>query len=341
MVAGRGHPTRHTCAVPPELSSALHEKVPYPSMSKNLSPAAALAARRQALRLTMADVAMQAGVSRPTVAALESGRGQRASLDAVTRALGLRLVGADGLSAARDRRGWSVPVAAARARLSAPTVRLIEGGGGRVESLIALAATVGVNLRMVEGAAAFYDADGAGLTSARTGTGRDEWYTPINLLEAVQQVLGIEQWSMDPCSPGAGVSPVRAWRHVTAEEDSLSLPAWGGSGDTAYVNPPFSRLAPFAARCMAEAARGLRIVLLVPARPGTAWWRASVGGDGVADVVFLGRRLSFSGPDGPRGPAPFDVALVLRGWPAGAADQLAKVLPGAWSMPARRVALAA
>ncbi|KAA0682214.1 DNA N-6-adenine-methyltransferase [Roseomonas genomospecies 6] len=313
-------------------------------MSKNLSLGAALRARRQALGLTLAAVGARAGVSRPTVAGLERDQGQRRSLDAVAAALGLRLVvGSGGLATVRQRRGWSVPTVATRTGLSAPTVRLIEaGGGGRVESLLALAAAVGARLRLVEAEAAFYAPGGAGVSSARDGTGKDEWWTPPDLLTTIQAALGVgERWDLDPCSPGAAVSHVPAVRHVMAAEDSLSLPMWGTAGDTAFVNPPFSAVGAFAARCADEAGRGLRLVLLVPARPGARWWRECVVGDGATDVVFLGRRLAFGGPSGPRGPAPFDVALVCWGWSEGAADRLAAALPGAWAMPARRVALAA
>ncbi|MDQ2106484.1 DNA N-6-adenine-methyltransferase, partial [Azospirillum isscasi] len=252
------------------------------------------------------------------------------------------LVGADRLAAARARRGWSVPEAAGQAGLTAPTVRLLESGGGRLESLIGLAGAVGVTLRLVEAGAAYLAPGGAGLSSARDGTGRDEWWTPPDLLATIQAALGVvERWDLDPCSPGADVSHVQAARHVTVAEDSLSLPTWGKAGNTAFVNPPFSRVAEFAERCVVEAGRGLRLVLLAPARPGSRWWRENVVSNGVADVAFLGRRLAFGGPSGPRGPAPFDVALVCWGWSEGAADRLAAALPGAWAMPARRVPLAA
>ncbi len=289
-------------------------------MSKNLSLGASLLARRRALGLTQCEAAGLAGVSRPTVAGLERDQGQRRSLNAVAGALGLRLVGADRLTEARERRGWSIPVAAARAGLTAPTVRLLEAGGGRVESLLVLAHAVGAKLR---------------LEAAGRNGGQDEWYTPSDLLTVIMSALGVTEWTMDPCSPGLGVSPVRAARHVTAAQDSLSLLSWGAPDDALFVNPPFSRLPAFAGRCAAEAARCLRIVLLVPAsRPGARWWRDHVAGGG-GDVIYLGRRLRFTSPNGEGDAvAPFDTALVCWGWPGGAVERLAAALPDSLLVPA-------
>lgn len=293
-------------------------------LSKNLSLGATLLARRRALRLPLDEVAERGKVSRPTVAALEGGRGQRTSLDAVAQALGLRLVGADRLAAARERRGWSVSTAAERAGLTAPTVRLLETGGGRMESLIALAAAVGVNLRLADMKASFHSPEGAGFSSASV-----EWYTPAPVIGGILTATGLTQFDLDPASPGAGLTHVPASRYLTVADDGLSV-GWGGVGTTVFVNPPYRPgVTPaWAAKCASEAAQGARIVAVLPASVDTGWWHDSVVASG-ADIVFVRGRIRFEGPSGGRGgSAPNGSAIVLWGFPPEVARRLAALPPG-------------
>lgn len=59
----------------------------------------------------------------------------------------------------------------------------------------------------------------------------DEWYTPPWMFEA----LGVE-FDLDPCSPGAPPSFVRAKRHLTKADNGLAA-EWSGR---VWLNPPFS-----------------------------------------------------------------------------------------------------
>ena len=283
-------------------------------------------------------------MSRPTVAGLEAGIGRWASLSAVLAALGLRL-GASGLpqrgaalgerlAAARRRRGWSVAQAAERAGLSSPTVRSIERAGrGRLETLSTLTEAVGGTLRATSATAAgtaFVSPGGAAFTS-----GRDEHWTPPAVIDGILWAMGGERFTLDPCSPGADLAPtqvVPADRYLTKDDDGLAF-SWGGAGAVVYVNPPYSRIAAWVAKCRAEAAAGTQVVALVPARTETRWWRDHVAG--VANVVFMPGRLRFGGPAGAAASgAPFPSALLAWRWPPEAVGRLLEAFPGAWLAPA-------
>lgn len=78
-----------------------------------------------------------------------------------------------------------------------------------------------------------------------------------------------------------------------------------------WLNPPFARIAPWAAKCAASIQRkpggftGRGIAFLVPASVGSNWWASSV--DRKADVIFTRPRQSFNGI----GPFPKDLSLCL------------------------------
>ena len=58
-----------------------------------------------------------------------------------------------------------------------------------------------------------------------------------------------------------------------------------------------------------EAAAGVKVIALVPARTGTNWWHRAIAGGGKPE--FLRGRLRFIGKDGtPGAAAPFDSALI-------------------------------
>ena len=82
---------------------------------------------------------------------------------------------------------------------------------------------------------------------------------------------------------------------------------WHAIGGLLWLNPPFGKITPWAAKCHAEAAKGARIALLVPASIGSNWYR-----DNIHDrhrVLFLNGRIVFDGKNG----FPKDCMLVIFG----------------------------
>jgi len=145
------------------------------------------------------------------------------------------------------------------------------------------------------------------MSSARTGTGRDDWQTPPAVLELVRQVAPI---ALDPCSaPG---NPVGAERWCCPPGDGLSI-SWGVDSGLVYVNPPYSQCRAWLAKCDSEATAGVEIVALVPARTDTRAWHESIW-PAASAVCFWRGRLRFVGATAS---APFPSAIVYYGSRAG------------------------
>lgn len=87
--------------------------------------------------------------------------------------------------------------------------------------------------------------------------------TPPYILEPIREALGgIE---LDPCTEPD--NPTGADRLYTAEDDGLGKP-W--DAETIYCNPPYGKARePWTRRCIAAAAAGARVVLLIPSHTDT------------------------------------------------------------------------
>lgn len=112
------------------------------------------------------------------------------------------------------------------------------------------------------------------------GSGRDEWYTPPRIFEA----MGV-RFDLDVCSPGAEVVPwIPAARHLTIEDDGLRS-KWQGF---VWMNPPYGDAAATWAEKFAHHKNG---VALTFSRTDTAWFQKCVL---KADaLLFLAGRLRF------------------------------------------------
>lgn len=155
--------------------------------------------------------------------------------------------------------------------------------------------------------------DRAAATRPLCSSDSDEWFTPPVVLELVARIGAI---GLDPC--GSERSPVRARVRWTIADDGLSRP-WETSepSEIVYVNPPYSEIDAWTDYAIAqhEANRRRPIVLLVPARPDTAWWARL---ETAASVCYWRGRLRFvTSPDGERltrgTSAPFPSALCYLG----------------------------
>lgn len=143
-------------------------------------------------------------------------------------------------------------------------------------------------------------------SSARTGTGRDDWETPPEILDLVR---GVSPVALDPCAARKQDTPScvaldrggleASWASCVGDRDGL-----------VYVNPPYSQLRQWLMKCADEshAESTLEIVALIPARTDTRAWHGSVS---TADAVCFWRgRITFVGA---QHPAPFPSALIYWG----------------------------
>ena len=124
----------------------------------------------------------------------------------------------------------------------------------------------------------------------------DEWLTPPEIVAALHKLGPVV---LDPCSHPRSV--VGAELTIDAAEglDGLAFP-WEVEG-LIYVNPPYSNLGDWLAKCAEESSReGVEIVALVPPRTDTAAFQACVFGVASA-ICFPKGRISFlSGASGER-----------------------------------------
>jgi phage N-6-adenine-methyltransferase len=132
----------------------------------------------------------------------------------------------------------------------------------------------------------------------------DEWSSPRELVEPLNDAVG--GFDLDPCS-GAERSPFAAETYTEAD-DGLSQP-WRG---TVWVNPPYSEMADWTAKAVAEAERDAvdAIYYLCKGDSSTDWWHDALGAASV--VAVIDHRLSFG--DGGNS-APFASHIFVFGTP--------------------------
>jgi transcriptional regulator with XRE-family HTH domain len=205
--------------------------------------------------------------------------------------------------------------------ISRTTIAAIEAGQpGHLAALERLGEALGARLTLVRRGqpAAFY-------ASVGTSSAWDAWASPQEVLDRLYAALG-EGFDLDPCSPGRGRCRVRARRHLTEDDDGLSVP-WHGR---AFMNPPYGRhIAAWTAKARGEveAGRCTLVIGLIPARTDTTWWHQDVADRG--DIWLLKGRLSFGAGDQS---APFPSAIVA--WGLKECDRLAMraAFPEAWHL---------
>lgn len=150
----------------------------------------------------------------------------------------------------------------------------------------------------------------------KPGLSKQDYATPPDLIAAIKKRFGVKEFAYDLA---ASQENTKAKFFFCEEQDSLKQDWLKLRGDL-WLNPPFSRIGPWAEKCFSTTWRNTephlshvgpimrrdrRIFFLVPAAVGANWWRESV--DGKARVFFLNGRPSFDGV----GPYSKDIALCL------------------------------
>lgn len=110
----------------------------------------------------------------------------------------------------------------------------------------------------------------------------DNWATP-----KVMYDFYINQGYFDPCP-------------LNSEIDALKI-EWK---EKCFVNPPYSKIKEFVSKCIEEHRKGKEVVLLIPARTDTKYFRKLV--DYGCDIDFITGRLHFNDSNS----APFPSCLI-------------------------------
>lgn len=119
--------------------------------------------------------------------------------------------------------------------------------------------------------------------------------TPSLFLDAVEERFG--EIALDLA---AKLEDRVVYRHISPDSDSLSSFSWTRAlgGGLGWLNPPFSRIRPWAQKCRREAAEGAKIALLTPAGISTRWFDEEIAcRKGAAIVLGVRPKLIFQGFD--------------------------------------------
>lgn len=144
----------------------------------------------------------------------------------------------------------------------------------------------------------FFEAGKAAMTS-----NKDDWETPRALFDRLDATY---HFGLDAASSHKNA---KCEAHYTAEDDGLAQ-EWGGHG-TVWCNPPYGRTSPkWIEKMAAEAAKGVPIVALLPARTDTRAFHDHIYQKPNVRIEFIRGRLKFEN-DGVAGQsAPFPSMLV-------------------------------
>jgi site-specific DNA-methyltransferase (adenine-specific) len=135
-------------------------------------------------------------------------------------------------------------------------------------------------------------------------SGATDWNTPPEVLRYVRQLFG-KRIGFDPCSNATSIVEARHTWDVTTNGLDRS---WIGKG-SGYVNPPYGdELPQWIAKCRLEAAEGVELLALVPARTDTKWWRQVITSP--ATIGLWSGRIHFLGAPNP---APFPSVMIYWG----------------------------
>jgi len=140
-------------------------------------------------------------------------------------------------------------------------------------------------------------------------TGENEWYTPVEFINAARVVLG--EIDLDPASSSIANKTVCASVYYSKEDDGLEK-QWSGR---VWMNPPYAKdlIGRFAAKFSYHAGMGnITGIVLVNNSTETKWFLDIAGV--CSAVVFPTSRVKFLEPDGTPG-APLQGQAILYSGP--------------------------
>jgi phage N-6-adenine-methyltransferase len=146
--------------------------------------------------------------------------------------------------------------------------------------------------------------------SARTAEGRaagstDDWGTPQGFFDLLDAEFG---FTLDPCANEGNAKA--AYFSIEEGVDGLEQD-WGGKGTVAFVNFPYSQAKVWASKCLEEAKKGAKVVVLCAARTDTGWFHELAAH--AKEIRFVRGRLAFVGPNGAGQSATFPSSVIVLG----------------------------
>lgn len=138
----------------------------------------------------------------------------------------------------------------------------------------------------------------------KPGASKQDYGTPSDLMAAITRTFGPISWDLAAHSGNA-----KSNNYFDERANSL-VQQWHRIPGLLWLNPPFSKIAPWAKKCADESRLGAEILFLVPAGVGTNWYWNHVAP--YARVLCLSPRPCFDGHVGKNGkPEPFPKDIIL------------------------------
>jgi phage N-6-adenine-methyltransferase len=138
---------------------------------------------------------------------------------------------------------------------------------------------------------------------------KQDYATPTNFIQAAKRRLGIEEFAIDFAADATNTKAPIWWGDI-ANSLRYSGVEWAKAcnGGWGWLNPPFTKISPWAKLCKQTRYAGGSVAFLVPAAVGSNWFRDYV--DDHALVLMLNGRLAFMA-DQPTWLYPKDCVLCL------------------------------
>ncbi len=142
------------------------------------------------------------------------------------------------------------------------------------------------------------------MPAQKPGTSEQTVYTPIEFLEAVEDRFGPLTFDLAATADNTIVPGCYFGPGSTLAADALTAD-WPRDG-LSWCNPPYGMIKRngFARKARLEAAKGSRIIMLIPAAVATNWFADEVHGHAL--VIPIRKRLTFVGH---KDPFPKDLML--------------------------------
>jgi transcriptional regulator with XRE-family HTH domain len=292
-----------------------------------------LAAARREKGLTQEALAKLVGVDRQGIHRLENGAASLAVLMLVMRALEFHVVGlakgqtlVEQLQNRRKAMGLTKQEIARRSGLTPATVARLEAGEGTVAPLLKVLEVIGTKKMARNKPRAI------ALTPISWGE-KDKRFTPPEFLKIIEDVWA--EIDLDPC--GHPESHVKAKRKIMLQDGGDGLhDEW--SGNTVFLNPPFSAAQKWLARAdqMWREDKVKMVFGLVPARTDGVYFHEHLVH--ACDVGFIRGRLQFARGDGERdvaNRAPFPLMVCLWGASTQEIEAFTALCPTVWLQRSR------
>jgi len=113
----------------------------------------------------------------------------------------------------------------------------------------------------------------------------DEWETPQNFFDDLNNIY---HFTLDPCCQTYNA---KCEKYYTREDNGLTKD-W--AGETVFCNPPYgSQIGNWVKKCYEESLKGVKILMLIPARVDTRWFHNYIYNKPNIRIEFIKGRLKF------------------------------------------------